>query len=145
LFIKITSLLYEIPVLQIVCFWHFLIVNKLCHHFLRLFTADDGWLNDHIASVDWYWQGKPKYLGGKPVPLTLYLPKFTHGLAWDQALESTLKGQWLPASPMPRSVSVFYIGKVVHNPWVICNVHYTFQQNVIILAPEVQRPIVCHC
>jgi len=42
---------------------------------------------DYVESVDWCWEGKPKHLGGKPVPVTLFLPKFTHGLALDQAQE----------------------------------------------------------
>jgi len=143
--IKLTFPLYKLPVLQITCFWHFLHVNELHHQFLRLFTADDGWMNDYVELVDWCWQGKTKYLGGKPVPVTLFLPKFTHGLAWDQALETMLRGQWLTASAMPWSISVLYIGKVVHNPWILCNVHYAFQQNIIILAPEVHRSIVHPC
>jgi hypothetical protein len=47
---------------------------------------------DHVsemwrAKVEWYWQGKAKELGEKPVPVSFFPPQISHGLiqAWTQA------------------------------------------------------------
>jgi hypothetical protein len=47
-------------------------------------------------------RGKPKYWGGKPVPVSLLLPQIPHGLTRDQTQASAVRGRRLTAWAMTR-------------------------------------------
>ena len=45
-----------------------------------LYSVGGRWMNEYVAMVEWYWQGKTEVLFEKHVPLALRPPQISHGL-----------------------------------------------------------------
>jgi hypothetical protein len=52
------------------------------------------------------YRGKPKYSGGKPVPVPLFSPQIPHGLTWDWTRASAVRCRRLTAWATPRPTCV---------------------------------------
>jgi hypothetical protein len=81
------------------CLWN-TVTNKPIVH-----PPNDIWV--WRAMVEWYWQGKIKELGEKPVLVLLCPPQIPHGLTQVQTWTSTVRGRWLTTWFMATAVSTF--------------------------------------
>lgn len=62
---------------------------------LKLCGMGGKWINECAALVEWYRWWKTEVLGNKPDPVLLWSSQTSHGLAWNWAQDSTVKGQRL--------------------------------------------------
>jgi hypothetical protein len=76
-------------------------------------------MNEYVAMVEWYWQGKLKYWGKKPVPVQLCPPQILYGLTWDRNWASAVEDRPLTAWTMAQSIHVIiFMQSVIHgNQW----------------------------
>jgi hypothetical protein len=51
------------------------------------------------ATVEWYWQEKPKKLVENPVPIPLFPPQISHGLKWASVVRGLQLRAWAMAWP----------------------------------------------
>jgi len=51
---------------------------------IRLCGIHGKGMIEYGTCIDWYWQGKFKLFGGKPVTVPHWLPQIPHGIVWDQ-------------------------------------------------------------
>lgn len=64
-------------------------------------------ISEYGATVEWYWQGKTKKLGKRPVPVPLYPPHIPHGVTWVRSWASMVRNWRLTASAMAWPILLF--------------------------------------
>jgi hypothetical protein len=52
-----------------------------------------GWINEHWALLEQYWQKYSYVIVEKPVPMQFYPPQIPNGRAWNQSRDSAVKAR----------------------------------------------------